>query len=102
MSRRSRSAVDVVVQGSTPDYRVALVEDVVTFTARERLPAPPPTTALPLKDETLAQAKSLLPRHDIHHVAASWRPWAAGKSAPDNPDGAFIAFCKTYAVNNPL
>ncbi len=89
--------------GHFPDYRVQLTGDIVTFASRAmaRLALPVPQSP-PLKPDTIEHAKGLLPRHDIYHVVETWRQWSAGKAAPANPDGAFIAFCKVYAVNNPL
>ena len=71
------------------------VEEVTTVFALGPIP--------PLKPDTLQRARTVLPGYDIYGVEAEWRSWAAGKDAPpDNPDAAFIAFCKKYGKNNPL
>jgi len=56
-----------------------------------------------LRPDTLEKAKSMIPGYDIYAVEADWKRWAQTKGElPERPDGAFIAFCKTYAKNNPL
>lgn len=56
----------------------------------------------PLAPETLQQAKLHVPGWDIYVVESRWREWASDKEPPTNPDGAFLAFCKTFAKNNSL
>ena len=41
-------------------------------------------------------------RCDGYALENEWRTWAAKKPAPGNADGAFIAFCKSYAKRHPL
>lgn len=52
-----------------------------------------------LKTSTLERAKDMMPRADIYALESEW----LGKEAevPDNPDGAFIGFCKGFAKNHP-
>ena len=48
-----------------------------------------------LHTETYAKAKRAAPGLDVYSLEQDWREWIAktGK-LPDNPDGAFIGFCK--------
>jgi hypothetical protein len=55
-----------------------------------------------LSGETMLRAKELLPGYDVYYVEMEWRKWASDKELPNNPDGAFLAFCKIYGKNNPL
>lgn len=52
-----------------------------------------------LKSSTIQRAKDMLPRADIYALESEW----LGKEVevPDNPDGAFIGFCKGVAKNHP-
>jgi hypothetical protein len=38
----------------------------------------------------------------VRFIDTEWRKWAAGKPPADNPDAAFIAFCKQYVEKHPL
>lgn len=55
-----------------------------------------------LQTETYAKAKRAAPSWDIYFLEQQWRGWMAdkSKSAPDNPDAAFIGFCKSWYKNN--
>jgi hypothetical protein len=57
---------------------------------------------LVLRSDTFEKARKVIPGYDIYHVESEWRTWARNKPAPDSSDAAFIAFCKTYAKNNPI
>lgn len=52
-----------------------------------------------LKSQTMEQAKIILPRADIYALESEW----LGREAvvPDNPDFAFLGYCKAYARNHP-
>jgi plasmid replication initiation protein len=77
-----------------PDYKISLLEDVVTFTSR-RTGAREGNIRMPrLKTETFEKAKRVAPRRDIYQYEIEWRDWIANKGAPENPDAAFIAFCR--------
>ena len=49
-----------------------------------------------LKTSTYEQAKKLAPGWDIYIIEDEWREWGMQQKdwPPNNPDGAFIAFCK--------
>jgi len=52
-----------------------------------------------LKQATLQKAKEILPRADIYALEQQWK--SSAKEMPNNPDGAFIGWCKTFAKNHP-
>lgn len=71
-----------------------------------QVPAPPPLvpihfmadSALLLKTETFEKAKRAAPGLDVYYLESEWREWMAQKSKrPENPDAAFIGFCKRKA-----
>ena len=46
-----------------------------------------------LKEATIKTFRKKWPGKDVYHYEAEWRHWASTKpDAPDNPDGAFLAF----------
>jgi len=84
-----------------PDYEIAMSDDMVTFTNRNRKDTtPPPPSLLPLsggpllRPETYERAKTFAPGWDVYALAEQWREWVGKKGMPKNPDGAFIGFCK--------
>ena len=70
----------------TPPVSKRRVKNVV------RLPA--------LRKDTYARAKQVAPRQNIRTLEKEWRTWIAeaGKTLPEHPDAAFIAFCKKKSV----
>jgi len=65
--------------------------------------SPPPLPGGPaLRPDTFDKVRKLCVGYDIYALESEWRTWAAKKPAPDNPDAAFIAFCKSYAKRHPL
>lgn len=79
-----------------PDYNVALdANDIVTFTNRRRAFPVGRQSCLPLlMTETYEKAKRAAPDWDVYALEREWREWSAGRVAPQNPDAAFIAFCR--------
>jgi nucleoside diphosphate kinase len=59
-------------------------------------PFPAPPIGLSLRPDTFDKVRKLCPGYDVYALEADWRIWAAGKPPADNPDAAFIAFCKTH------
>ena len=55
-----------------------------------------------LDSETYDTARLRYPGYDIYFVEAEWRAWSKGKSAPTDPDRAFLAFFRKYAEAHPL
>lgn len=63
--------------------------------AAERLAPMLASTDILLRTDTYEKARRAAPGLDIYALEQDWREWIAktGK-LPDNPDGAFIGFCK--------
>lgn len=63
------------------------------------LPAPCPATAPPLlKTATYEKARQAAPGFDVYALEQDWREWIAQKGEqPQNPDSAFIGFCRQKA-----
>jgi len=65
-----------------------------------------PSPALPagpaLRPDTYEKARRAALGYDVTFIEGEWRSWAAKKPPADNPDAAFIAFCKQYVVKHPL
>lgn len=40
--------------------------------------------------------------YDVYAIEAEWRGWASGKSPPNDPDRAFLAFFRKFAEAHPL
>jgi hypothetical protein len=85
---------EIIKTNHLPDYRVSMDRDIVTFTNRKariiesnaRLPL--------LMPETFEKAKRAAPGWDIYYLEREWRDWITDKEKPNNPDAAFIAFCR--------
>jgi hypothetical protein len=80
-----------------PDYSIALGDDdVVTFTNhRKRVVPKERQYRLPLlRTQTYENAKRAAPGWDVYFLEREWQEWSAGKALPQNPDAAFVAFCK--------
>jgi hypothetical protein len=41
------------------------------------------------------KAKLTAPRMDIYVLEQEWREWMATKEKPQDPDAAFLGFCRT-------
>lgn len=60
------------------------------------------TKGAALRTETYETARLRFPGYDIYFIEGEWRSWAAGKAPAKDPDRAFLAFCRSFAENNPL
>ena len=68
-------------------------------------PASPPAQGeIVLKTFAYENAKKAAPGYDIYALEADWREWVAksGKGFPENPEAAFIGFCRRKAKERPL
>jgi plasmid replication initiation protein len=84
----------LVEMNHLPDYKISLLDDVATFTSR-RASAREDNVRLPrLLPETFEKAKRVAPGWDVYYLEREWREWIAGREKPNNPDAAFIAFCR--------
>lgn len=101
---------DLVKTDHLPDYSIKLEDDMVTFSNRNRNnmekwfdPAFESQTGFPkLKPETYEKARMVAPRFDVYFLEQEWLSfWAdSGKKKLDNPDAAFIGFCKRRGESN--
>ena len=90
-----KSKRDEVLIRFTPIRAVEVVPDVPNH--------PPPLRRLIIMGDTHIEAKKRFPGYDTQYLEQVWREWALKKTEPiRNPDGAFLAFCKTYTETNPL
>jgi hypothetical protein len=95
-----------------PDYVPSLTEDIVHFQRRESMPiarsmiveAAEDEEATPtVRPETLETAKKVAPRYDIYQLYAEWQAFCIDSGAViQNPDGAFIGFCRKRHERAPL
>lgn len=86
-----------------PDYYIDFIEDedlVVFLAKRDFLESQTPelvdTKIRPLKPEIFDKFRRQFPGYDPYYVEQEWRRWASDKDAPDNPEGAFLAFAKKH------
>lgn len=90
-----------------PDYSFRLLADVLIVKPKSifldnyaQKPAQEVITGgyiLPLKRETLEQAKDICPSWDIDVLSSEWRIFSAKlKEPPKSPDKAFLGFCKAW------
>jgi len=89
-----------------PDYNVSLDDgDFVIFHNRSAVKAPSPSIHdFPVLDaETYHDAKTVAPGYDVYFLEQEWHNWWAesGKPSLQDPDKAFIAFCKRRHERNP-
>jgi hypothetical protein len=85
--------IEKVQTNHLPDYKISLLDDVVTFTSR-RMSAREGNVRLPrLTPETFEKAKRAAPGWDVYYLEQEWRDWLAKKERPENPGAAFVAFC---------
>lgn len=86
-----------------PDYSVTIEDDLVTFRNRESM-KPKTHVSYPVLDpETRHEARLVAPGYDIDTLEQDWRAWwvDSGCIELQNPDKAFIAFCKKRYERNP-
>jgi plasmid replication initiation protein len=98
LKRFRHTMKDIATHDHLPDYSVAFDEerDVVIFRGRGTIIALGEKGAQPippLKSETYGVARAAAPGWDIHALEQEWRAWVT--ESPQNPDAAFVGFCKT-------
>ena len=85
-----------------PDYTIEydLSTDKVTFYNREKwwkeTQYTQDNTLPPLSPKAIETAKNVAPKFDIYALESEWRQWWETSGCPklDNPNAAFIGFCK--------
>jgi plasmid replication initiation protein len=90
-----------------PDYVIILEDDTVRFFNRDTMPKTPAVSdesdSLCLENETYNEAKIVAPGYDIYQLEQEWREfWIdSGKPPLQNPDKAFIGFCRKRYERKP-
>lgn len=85
-----------------PDYSVRYEgenNEFVVFTNRRQpsVAGNSPKETI-LRGETYLKAKEAAPSWDVYYLEEQWRMWMVDKGmpAPDNPDAAFLGFCRKW------
>lgn len=86
-----------------PDYSVALEDDLVVFRNREAMKPRAPVTFPLLDPETYNEVRAVAPGYDPYYLEQEWHSWwvDSGCIELQNPDKAFIAFCKKRYERKP-
>lgn len=105
-SKEFRRAIRELVKGDyLPDYAISFDDNLVEFRNRGTMhQLVEDTTPYPLLDaETYHDAKVVAPGYDVYWLEQEWRDmWlASGMPKLENPDKAFIGFCKRRAEKRP-
>lgn len=88
--------------GHIPDYAVRFDGDGVLFINRGTMEKDTArlidSVAIHLRSETYAEAKRAAPGWDVYYLEQEWRSWMVdgGLDAPQNPDKAFVGFCRKW------
>jgi plasmid replication initiation protein len=94
---------NLVEHDHLPDYKVEYEResDMVRFINRETMASSPAPEAFPefwprIKPETYEKARGVAPNYDVYWLEQEWHMmWdASGRPDLENPDGAFIGFCR--------
>ena len=104
MKRFKQLVKDLVNTDHLPDYSIKMEDNVVTFYNRNHKKmeqwfdkSHDSKSDFPqLKEDTYKTARSIAPLYDVYFLEQAWLSfWCdSGRPKLDNPDGAFIAFCK--------
>ena len=103
----SKVVKDNAINHHIPDYRITLDHHTVCFTNRNTMPESPQMPqageGLILSQDIHERAKQLAPSYDTHWLEREWRDFWYDTGKPDiqNPDAAFLAFCKKRYFRNP-
>lgn len=93
---------DLADSNHLPDYSVEIEDDMVIFSNRATLAAP--AIEYPkILPETYNDAKIVAPGYDVYGLEQEWREFWADSGCPklENPDKAFVGFCKSRAKRHP-
>jgi hypothetical protein len=100
-----RAGMEALKKGKAVERIRFAVQKVETrMTVEQRLksqpPPPPPPEALSggprivLSTRAYEKARKAAPGLDIYAVEAEWRDWMAGKPLPNDPEAAYVGFCR--------
>ena len=93
-----------------PDYTIAIDGENILFALRpdshigkKQRSSKLTSSRLQLSSETLAIAKKYAPGYDVYGLEREWRSFAETSGVTiNNPDAAFIGFCKKRGQEKPL
>lgn len=88
-----------------PDYEVRLENEMVFFNNRNTFPKKPDMTGKPmLSGKAIQNGRRAAPGYDIYVLERQWiEHWnATGRPKLENPEGAFVGFCKSVHKRNPI
>ena len=94
---------DMATADALPDYHLEMEEgDVLRVRPRDALLGEVPQPAPRPSEAALGEARVLMPRHDVHALAAEWQGvWAAtGRRRLRSPDGAFLGWVRKRAARD--
>ncbi|GAW87836.1 conserved hypothetical protein [Bathymodiolus platifrons methanotrophic gill symbiont] len=96
---------EIIESDNLPEYKITFdkdKKDKLIVRPRIAVVNEPKTDHKPrLKPQTYENASKILRPHgmDKYTVEAEWLQWIEGKESPNNPDGAFIGFCKMQVAH---
>lgn len=99
---------ELVLGDHLPDYAVVWEEeDMIVFYNRGTMRAKQEAPAVPypaLDPETYHEARIVAPGYDVYALEREWQSWWVESGQPElnNPDKAFIGFCKRRHAKSPL
>ena len=100
-----RHAIKELAKGNhLPDYEVSLQKnDIVVFNSRNVVERSDTSDFYTLDSETYHDARLVAPGYDVYWLEREWQNWwcESGKPPLQNPDAAFIGFCKRRYERNP-
>ena len=94
---------DIAKVDHLPDYSVELDGDNIMFHSRANKDNADYDNVPTLDTETFHDAKIVAPGYDVYYLQQEWIDmWlASGKPKLDNPDAAFIGFCRKRHAMRP-
>jgi len=99
-AKQFRHAVRQIAKSDhLPDYLLTVTENKATFKNRKvSVEVEKTRFTIHLSPETFNDARTCAPGWDVYVLEQEWRSWMAlgGLDAPQNPDGAFLGFCRKW------
>lgn len=98
--RRFRGAIKAIAEDNyLPDYTIKFHKDQDMLIINPRNLNNQITSLL--KSQTYETASKILEPYGIdkYSIESEWKEWIKDKTSPQNPDGAFIGFCKMKVAN---
>ena len=97
----SKIIADDMTHGHMPDYAYSLLGDKIKVHPKKEFTALSENNRknsvgafIALRPDTFEKARKIAPGWDVYSLESEWRGWI--KTPPDNPDAAFLGFCKKW------